>query len=169
MFEIFGRSPDIDPTCWVAPDAVLAGAVTLSAGSSVWFSAVLRADLADITIGAGSNVQDGCVLHADPDLPLTIGAHVSIGHRAVVHGCTVGNNVLVGMSAVVLNGARIGDGSIIAAGSVVLEGTEVPPGSLVAGLPAKVRRPLTEEEQAGITRNAEEYSKLAAAYRAAGH
>ncbi len=169
MLEIFGRSPDIDSTSWVAPDAVLSGAVTLGAGSSVWFTAVLRADLADITIGTGSNVQDGCVLHADPDLPLTIGADVSIGHRAVVHGCTVGDNVLIGMGAVVLNGARIGDGSIIAAGSVVLEGTEVPPGSLVAGLPGKVRRALTEEERAAITRNAEEYAKLAAAYRAAGH
>lgn len=169
MLEIFGRSPQVDPSAWVAPDAVLAGAVTLGPGASVWFTAVLRADLAEIAVGAGSNVQDGCVLHADPELPLTIGTGVSIGHRAVVHGCTVGDDVLVGMGAVILNGARIGDGSIIAAGSVVLEGTEVPAGSLVAGVPGKVRRSLSEEERAGIVHNAGAYAELADAYRTEGH
>ena len=120
----------------VPPSATLVGAVTLGPGSSIWYACVLRADHDRITIGAESNVQDGCVMHADPGLPVTVGARVTVGHRAVLHGCTVEDDSLVGMGAMVLNGAHIGAGSLVAAGTVVLEGTQVPPGSLVAGLPA---------------------------------
>jgi carbonic anhydrase/acetyltransferase-like protein (isoleucine patch superfamily) len=150
----------------VAPSATLVGAVTLGPGSSIWYACVLRADHDRITIGAESNVQDGCVMHADPGLPVTVGARVTVGHRAVLHGCTVEDDSLVGMGAMVLNGAHIGAGSLVAAGTVVLEGTQVPPGSLVAGLPGKVRRPLRPEEQEGLTRNAEEYVELTARHRA---
>ena len=165
LIPINDRSPHVSDKAWVAPGAVLAGDVTLGDRSSVWYTAVVRADMESISVGERSNVQDGCVLHADPGLPLTIGSGVSIGHRAVLHGCTIGDDVLVGMGAVVLNGARIGAGSIVAAGAVVLEGAEVPPGSLVAGLPAKIRRELTEDEQATIALNAEAYCGLADTHR----
>jgi carbonic anhydrase/acetyltransferase-like protein (isoleucine patch superfamily) len=150
---------------WVAPSATLVGAVTLGADASIWYATVLRADHERITIGSRSNVQDGCVMHADPDLPVTVGTGVTVGHRAVLHGCTVEDDSLIGMGAMVLNGAHIGAGSLVAAGSVVLEGTRVPPGSLVAGLPAKVRRPLSEEERDGLRRNADGYVELAARHR----
>ena len=165
--EIAGSRPQVADEAWVAPTAVLAGRVTLAAQASVWYCSVLRADLDTITIGARSNIQDGSVLHADPGFPVTLGAGVSVGHRAVLHGCTISDDVLVGMGAVVLNGARIGAGSLIAAGAVVLEGTEVPPGSLVAGVPGKVRRELGESEREAILRNAEVYVGLAATHAAA--
>jgi carbonic anhydrase/acetyltransferase-like protein (isoleucine patch superfamily) len=149
--------PQVDPDAWVAPNATLVGAVTLRAEASVWFSAVLRGDGDSIEVGAGSNVQDGCVLHADPAYPVRIGAGVSIGHNAVVHGCSVEDGCLIGMGAVVLNGARVGAGSLVAAGSVVLEGADIPPGSLVAGVPGKVRRSLSDEEMHGLQGNAERY------------
>lgn len=164
---IGGRAPAVDEDAWVAPGAVLAGAVTLAAGVSVWYGAVVRADTETITVGERTNLQDGVVVHADPGFPVSVGVGVSVGHRAVLHGCTVGDDVLVGMGAVVLNGARIGAGSLVAAGAVVLEGTEVPPGSLVAGLPAKVRRPLTADEKAAVRGNAENYTALARQHAAA--
>jgi carbonic anhydrase/acetyltransferase-like protein (isoleucine patch superfamily) len=151
------QTPDIAPDAWAAPNATLVGAVTLASEASVWFGAVLRADGDSITIGAGSNVQDGCVLHADPGFPLRVGAGVSIGHNAVVHGCVVEDGALVGMGAVVLNGARVGAGSLVAAGTVVLEGTDVPPRSLVAGVPGKVRRELSDEEVQGLQGTASRY------------
>lgn len=157
--------PQVDADAWVADDATLVGAVTVGPEASVWYAAVVRADCAPIAIGPRSNVQDGCVLHADPGTPLTLGAGVTVGHRAVLHGCTVGDDTLVGMGAVVMNGAVIGAGSLVAAGAVVMEGTEVPPGSLVAGVPAKVRRPLTEEEQEGLRGNARTYVELARGHR----
>lgn len=156
-----GSEPEVADDAWVAPTAVLVGRVRLGATSSVWYGAVLRADGNAITVGAGSNVQDGCVVHADPGFPATIGAAVVIGHGAVVHGCTVEDGSLIGMGARVLNGARIGAGSLVAAGAVVLEGTQVPPGSLVAGVPAEVRRPLTEDEAAGIRASAAQYVERA--------
>lgn len=149
--------PAVAPDAWVAPNATLVGAVRLAPQASVWYGAVLRADGDDIEVGFGSNVQDGCVLHADPGFPVQVGEGVSIGHNAVVHGCLIEDGVLVGMGAVVLNGARIGRGSLVAAGAVVLEGTEVPPGSLVAGVPGKVRRELSEDEVRGLRANAERY------------
>ena len=154
-------SPDVDPSAWVAPTAVLVGRVRLGAGASAWYGAVLRGDGDDIGIGAGSNVQDGTVLPADPGFPVSVGNGVVIGHGAVVHGCTVEDGVLVGMGSTVLNGVRIGAGSLVAAGAVLLEGTQVPPGSMVAGVPARVRRPVTEDEAAGIRLVAEHYVELA--------
>ena len=150
-------APDVDDTAFVAPGAVIVGQVRLAARSSVWYTAVLRAEAEPITLGERSNLQDGVVCHVDAGYPVTIGSGVSVGHRAVLHGCTVEDDCLIGMSATVLNGAVIGAGSLVAAGAVVLEGTVVPPGSLVAGVPAKVRREMTPEEQAGIRRNAEAY------------
>lgn len=155
------RRPQIADTAWVAPGATVVGAVTLAEGVSVWYNSVLRADTDPISIGEGSNIQDLSVMHADPGFPCTVGAGVSVGHRAVLHGCTVEDDVLIGMGAVVLNGARIGRGSLVAAGAVVLGGTEVPPGSLVAGVPAKVRRELTDEELAENRRSAAHYVELA--------
>lgn len=133
------------------------GAVTLSEQSSVWYNAVLRADSASITIGARSNLQDNVSVHVDVDSPVIIGEDVSVGHNAVVHGCTVEDGSLIGMGAVVLSGAVIGAGSLVAGGALVLAGTVIPPGSLVAGVPAKVRRELSDEERAGLIRNAEIY------------
>jgi carbonic anhydrase/acetyltransferase-like protein (isoleucine patch superfamily) len=159
-----GHSPVVDATAWVAPTATLIGQVTLAASSSVFFGAVLRADSDVITLGAGSNLQDNVVVHCDEGIPTRIGAGVSVGHSAVLHGCTVEDDCLIGMSATVLNGAVIGRGSLVAAGAVVLEGTVIPPGSLVAGVPAKVRRELTEEEIAGVRANAAHYVVLSRRY-----
>ncbi len=157
LITLDGSAPEVAEDAWVAPTAVLVGQVRLGSGSSAWYGAVLRGDGGSITVGAGSNVQDGCVVHADPGFPATIGDGVVVGHNAVVHGCTVEDGSLIGMGATVLNGAVIGAGSLVAAGAVVLEGTQVPPGSLVAGVPAKVRRPLTEDEAAGIAAGAANY------------
>lgn len=150
-------APEIADTAFVAAGAVIVGDVRLAAGSSVWYNAVLRAEAEPIVLGVNANLQDTVVCHVDAGYPLTIGAGVSVGHGAVLHGCTIEPDCLIGMSATVLNGAVIGAGSLVAAGAVVLEGTVVPPGSLVAGVPAKVRRELTEAEREGIRRNAEAY------------
>jgi carbonic anhydrase/acetyltransferase-like protein (isoleucine patch superfamily) len=160
-----GVSPRIAPDAFVAPGATLVGDVTVEAGASIWFAAVLRGDGAAIRIGRDTNVQDGAVLHSDPDFPVRVGAHVSIGHRAVVHGCTVEDDCLIGMGAIVLNGAVVGRGSLVAAGAVVLEGTAVPPDSLVAGVPAKVKRPVTDAERERIRSGAASYVSRSATYR----
>jgi carbonic anhydrase/acetyltransferase-like protein (isoleucine patch superfamily) len=162
-----GLEPDVSAESWVAPNATLVGRVTVEPEASVWFGAVIRGDGDRIEIGAGSNVQDGCVLHADPGFPLKIGSGVSIGHNAVVHGCVVEDDVLVGMGAVVMNGARVGQGSLVAAGTVVLEGTDIPPGSLVAGVPGKVRRSLTDDEMRGLQGTAARYRSRRQEYAAA--
>ncbi|MFD6328866.1 gamma carbonic anhydrase family protein [Streptomyces niveus] len=156
-----GKEPAVDPTAFVAPTAVVLGEVTLAAGSSVWYHTVLRADGGPIVIGADTNIQDNCTVHVDLGSPVTIGARVSVGHNAVLHGCTVEDDVLVGMGAAVLNGAYIGTGSLVAAQALVPQGMRVPPGSLVAGVPAKVKRELTEEEREGIRLNAAVYLELA--------
>ncbi|WP_328347837.1 gamma carbonic anhydrase family protein [Streptomyces violaceus] len=162
---IGGREPQVDPEAFVAPTASVIGGVTLSAGASVWYGAVLRGDVEAISVGASSNVQDNCTLHADPGFPVTVGERVSIGHNAVVHGATVEDDCLIGMGATVLNGAVIGAGSLVAAQALVPQGMVVPPGSLVAGVPAKVRRELTEEERQGVTLNGTMYAELAKAHR----
>jgi len=167
VVTIDGRTPAVHEEAWVAPTAVLAGAVELGAQVGVWYGTVVRADTETITIGPRTNLQDGVVVHADPGFAVTVGAGVSVGHRAVLHGCTIGDDVLVGMGAVVLNGARVGGETLIAAGAVVLEGAEIPPGSLVAGLPGKVRRELTDDERAVIRRNAQTYCTLAGTHAAA--
>jgi carbonic anhydrase/acetyltransferase-like protein (isoleucine patch superfamily) len=159
-----GARPDVSPRAWVAGGAALIGRVTIGDRSSVWFATVLRGDGDRIDVGGESNLQDGVVVHTDPGRPVFVGDRVSVGHRAVLHGCTVEDDVLVGMGAIVLNGARIGRGSLVAAGAVVLEGVSVPPGSLVAGVPAKVRRQLTDDEVAAVTANAATYVLLAGKY-----
>lgn len=158
------RTPQVHTHAWVAPTATLVGGVHLGARSSVWFGAVVRADSDDITVGQESNLQDGVVVHVDTGFPVVVGDRVTVGHGAVLHGCTVQDDCLVGMGATVLNGVTIGRGSLVAAGAVLLEGTSVPPGSLVAGVPAKVRRELTDDERAGIARNTDGYVRRAALY-----
>ncbi|UOE42509.1 gamma carbonic anhydrase family protein [Agromyces larvae] len=158
--------PAIHDTAFVAPGAVVVGDVRLGPDSSVWYNAVLRAEAEPITIGARANLQDNVVCHVDAGYPLTVGADVSVGHNAVLHGCTVEDGSLVGMGASVLNGAVVGAGSLVAAGAVVLEGTVVPPGSLVAGVPAKVRRELTDDERASLLRNADAYLRHVAEHTA---
>ncbi|MCU1482776.1 MAG: gamma carbonic anhydrase family protein [Subtercola sp.] len=160
-----GNTPQIDATAWVAPSATLIGQVTLAAESSVFYGAVLRADTIGISLGAGSNLQDNVVVHADPGFPAKIGAGVSVGHGAVVHGCTIGDNTLIGMNATVLNGAVVGEECLIAAGALILEGTVVPAGSLVAGVPGKVRRELTAEEREGVRGNASRYVAMKSRHR----
>ncbi|GAB2850627.1 gamma carbonic anhydrase family protein [Streptomyces deserti] len=164
---IGGREPKVDDGAFVAPTASVIGDVTVGAGASVWYGAVLRGDVERISVGAGSNVQDNCTLHADPGFPVTVGERVSIGHNAVVHGATVEDDCLIGMGATVLNGAVIGAGSLVAAQALVPQGMRVPPGVLVAGVPAKVKRELTEEEREGITVNGTMYAELAKAHREA--
>jgi len=164
----FGNaSPKIDSTAWVAPNATLIGNVSLDPHSSVFYGAVIRADSDAIRIGAGSNIQDNVSMHTDSGLVLSVGSRVSVGHGAVLHGCTIGDDCLIGMNATVLNGAVIGAGSLIAAGAVVLEYTSVPPNSLVAGVPAKAVRTLTEDERLGLIENARHYAELSQAHRVA--
>ena len=165
LITVDGHTPEIDEAAWVAPGAVVAGRVRLGPETGVWYTAVVRADLESVTVGAGTSIQDGTVVHADPGFPATIGDNVTVGHRAVVHGCTVEDDCLIGMNATVLNGARIGAGSLVAAGTVVLEGTVIPPRSLVAGVPGKVRRALTDAEYDRVVANAQIYEDLAARHR----
>jgi carbonic anhydrase/acetyltransferase-like protein (isoleucine patch superfamily) len=158
--------PTVDPTAWVADNAMLIGRVTVRAGASVWFGAVMRGDTDDLELGEGSNLQDNVVVHADPGSPAIIGAGVSVGHGAVVHGCRIEDGCLIGMNATVLNRAVIGAESLVAAGAVVLEDTVIPPRSLVAGVPAKVRRELTDDEVAAMKLNADTYAERATKYAA---
>lgn len=163
-YEFEGARPQLSPTSWVAPTAVLIGAVDLGAEASVWCGSVIRADGDRISIGERSNIQDGAVLHADPDRPVRLGSGVTVGHGAIVHGCTVQDDVIVGMRATILNHAVIGAGSIIGAGAVVSEGTTIPPGSLVLGVPGRVARQLDDDALARIRRNAASYVELARRY-----
>lgn len=147
MTDVVRFRPDqIHPSVYLAEGARVTGDVTIGEDSSVWFNAVLRGDCAPIRIGRRTNIQDNCVLHADPGEPCVIGDDVTVGHLAIVHGAEVGDNVVIGMHAVVMNRAKVGANSIIAVGAVVTEGVEIPPGSLVMGLPGKVKRALTEIE-----------------------
>jgi carbonic anhydrase/acetyltransferase-like protein (isoleucine patch superfamily) len=158
--------PQVAESAWVAPGAFVIGDVHLGEESSVWYGAVLRGDTEPIRIGDRTNVQDGCILHADPGFPAIVGQDCVVGHNAVVHGCQIGDNCLVGMGATILNGAKIGDGSIVAAGAVVPEGREFPPHSLIVGVPAKRAGDITDEQTADIERGASEYVERAAAHRA---
>jgi len=142
---------------YIAPNAAVIGQVTLRAGASVWFSCVLRGDVEAIEIGEGSNIQDGTVIHADPGFPVHVGANVTVGHNAMLHGCRVGDGSLIGIGAVVLNGARIGRGCLVGAGALVTEGSEIPDGSLVLGSPAKVKKTLSPEQQLALAHNADHY------------
>ena len=150
---------------FIAPNATILGNTKIAGHASVWFGAVVRADKDDITIGEFSNVQDNAVIHTSKGFPVIIGNHVSIGHGAILHGCKIGDRVLVGMGAIVLNGAIIGEDSILGAGAVVTEGARKPAGSLVLGVPGKVIRETSPEQRNGILANAENYRELAARYR----
>jgi carbonic anhydrase/acetyltransferase-like protein (isoleucine patch superfamily) len=161
-----GTTPKIAPTAWVDPAAVVIGDVTIGERSSVWPNAVLRGDVHKITIGDETNIQDGSVLHVEEHLfELKIGNRVTVGHQVCLHGCTVEDDCLIGIGAIVLNGARIGAGSVIAAGALVPEGADIPPGSLAMGVPAKVRRNVTPEEQERFRVNAQHYVELREKYR----
>ena len=167
LYSIGDLRPHLGPSAWAAPSADLIGDVRLGEHASVWFGAVIRADNTPILIGEDSNIQDGVIVHADPAFPTTVGRGVTVGHAAVLHGCTVQDNCLIGMGSVVLNGAVVGAGSMVAAGAVVLEGMQIPPGSLVAGVPGKIRRELTDAEQARHVTSASAYVERAAAHREA--
>lgn len=145
------------PVNFIAPDAQVIGRVEIKANASIWFSVVIRADVESITIGEGSNIQDGSVLHADPGYPLIIGRYVTVGHKAMLHGCTIGDNSLVGINSVILNGAKVGSFCLIGANALITENTIIPDGVMVLGSPAKVVRKLTEEECAALSLGAEHY------------
>ena len=166
LYALDDLSPSIDPSAWVAPSADLIGDVRLGARSSVWFGAVIRADNTPIAIGQNSNFQDGAIGHSDPGSPLTVGAGVTVGHQAILHGCTVGEGALIGMGARILNGAEIGAGCIVGAGALVTEGKQFEPGLLIVGTPARVVRPLTEAEQQMLLVSAAHYADKAAKYAA---
>lgn len=165
VISIGDREPSVDPAAWIAPTASVVGAVTLGPGASVWYGAVLRADDERVIIGPDTNVQDGAVLHADPGFPCTLGAGVTVGHGAIVHGATIGGGSLVGMGARVLNGASIGERCMIAAGALLPEGFSAPPGVLVIGAPAEVRRNLRDSEFELLRETAEEYAANARRHR----
>jgi carbonic anhydrase/acetyltransferase-like protein (isoleucine patch superfamily) len=167
IYQFGEDSPELAPTAWVADSAQLIGRVRLGEGASVWFAAVLRGDNEWITIGSGSSVQDGCVLHTDMGFPLVVGEGATIGHQAMLHGCTVGDGALIGIQAVVLNGAVIGAGSLVGAGAVVTEGKVFPENSLILGAPARVVKTLTPEQAARMRLGALHYVDKAARYREA--
>ena len=145
LYALGDKTPQIDADAWVAPGCHVIGDVTMAAGTSVWFGAALRGDNEVIAVGAGSNIQENCVLHTDMGFPLTIGAGCTIGHKAMLHGCSIGENSLIGMGATVLNGAVIGKNCLIGAGALITEGKKIPDGSLVMGAPGKVVRQLDEQ------------------------
>ncbi|MFN7595316.1 MAG: gamma carbonic anhydrase family protein [Cereibacter sp.] len=166
IYALDGIRPQIHPDTWVAPDANLIGRVVLEAGASVWFGATLRGDNEGIRVGAGSNVQENAVLHTDMGFPLTIGANCTIGHKAMLHGCTIGEGTLIGMGAMVMNGSRIGRGCLIGAGALITEGKEIADGSLVMGAPGKVIRLLDAEARARLLRSAAGYQANMRRFRA---
>lgn len=166
IYQLDEHTPQVHPTAFVADSAQVVGRVTLGAGSSIWFNAVVRADNEPMTIGAGSNIQDGSVLHSDTGFPLTVGERVTVGHQVVLHGCTVGDESLIGIGAVVLNGAKIGKHCLVGAGSLVTEGKEFPDGSMILGSPAKVVRQLTPEQIDGLRRSAQHYIANAQRFQA---
>ena len=157
LYQLDDDAPEVHPSAWVAESAEVIGQVTLAENVSVWYGAVLRGDNDRISIGPDSNVQEGCVLHTDHGQPLVIGQGVTVGHQAMLHGCTIGDHTLIGIQSVVLNGARIGRHCIVGAGALVTEGKEFPDGVLIVGAPAKVARELTPEQIAGLKASATHY------------
>ena len=166
IWELDGIAPDIAADAWIAPDAQIIGRVVIEPGASIWWGAVLRGDNEEIRIGRGSNVQDLCCLHTDPGFPLTIGANVTVGHRAMLHGCTIGDASLIGMGATVLNGAKIGTGSLIGASALVSEGKDIPDRVLVMGAPSRVVREIDEAQYQGLLDSAARYQANGARFRA---
>jgi len=165
IYALDDLTPVIDPDTWIAPAAHVLGKVRLAAGVSVWFGAVLRGDTEWIEVGEGSNVQEGCTLHTDIDLPLTIGRDVTVGHNVILHGCTIGDATLIGMGATILNGARIGQGCLIGAGTLITEGKEIPDGSLVMGSPGRVVRSVDAAGRDRIRMSAVHYRERMTQYR----
>ena len=165
VYQLDEHAPQLGPGAWVAESATVIGRVALGPQASVWYGAVLRGDSDWIRLGARTNVQDGSVLHADAGLPLTLGRHVTVGHMVMLHGCTVGDESLIGIGAIVLNGAKIGKNCLVGAGSLVTEGKEFPDGSMIMGSPAKVVRQLTPEQIEGLRRSAQHYIENARRYR----
>jgi len=157
IYELDGTAPQVAASAWVADSAQVMGNVTLAGDASVWFGAVVRGDCESIAIGAGSNVQDASVLHADFGKPLVIGERVTVGHQVMLHGCTIGDESLIGIGAIVLNGARIGKNCLVGAGALVTEGKEFPDGSMIIGSPAKAVRQLTPEQIEGLRQSARHY------------
>ena len=168
LYALDGVAPEVPASgnYYIAPGVQVIGKVVLAEEVGIWFNAVLRGDNEAITIGAGSNVQDGCVFHTDPGFPLTLGTDVTVGHNVILHGCTVGDGSLIGMGAVVLNGAKIGKGCLIGANALVTEGKEIPDGSMAVGQPARVIRPVDERIAGELRRAADVYKRRQARYRA---
>jgi carbonic anhydrase/acetyltransferase-like protein (isoleucine patch superfamily) len=165
LYALGPYSPDLHEDTWVAPDANLIGKVVLEEGGSVWFGTTIRADHEEIRVGRGSNVQENCVFHVDAGYPLSIGAGCTIGHKVMLHGCTIGNNSLIGMGATVLNGARIGNNCLIGAGALITENKVIPDNSLVMGVPGKVVRELDAEAIRGLEASARHYQENMRRYR----
>lgn len=165
IYALGDKTPTIDDTAWVAPDANVIGHVVLGARSSIWFCATLRGDNELIEVGAGSNVQENCVFHTDIGFPLTIGENCTIGHKVMLHGCTIGDNTLIGMGATILNGAKIGKNCLIGAGALITENKVIPDGSLVMGAPGKVVRDLDDQAIKMLTGSAMHYAENAARFR----
>ena len=166
LYELDGLAPQVAAGAWIADSAEVIGAVEIGAGTSIWFGAVVRGDTETIRIGAGTNIQDASVLHADIGKPLTIGENVTVGHQVMLHGCTIGDGSLIGIGAVVLNGARIGKGCLVGAGALVTEGKEFPDGSMILGSPAKAVRELSDEQKQGLLASARHYVANAQRFRA---
>jgi gamma-carbonic anhydrase len=165
LAEYLQNQPSVAETAFVAPTASLMGAVTVGAHASIWYQVVVRADIHSIQIGSRTNIQDGSILHVADQFPLFIGDEVTCGHRAILHACSIGDRVLVGMGAIILDGAEIGEDCIIGAQALVTKGSKIPPGSLVIGSPARVHRPLTNLEITSIASLADKYANVAAYYR----
>jgi carbonic anhydrase/acetyltransferase-like protein (isoleucine patch superfamily) len=165
LYALDGHAPEIAEDAWVAPDANVIGKIVMAGKSSVWFGATLRGDNETITVGAGTNLQENVVCHTDMGFPLTIGTNCTIGHKAMLHGCTIGDNSLVGMGATILNGAKIGKNCLIGAGALVPEGKEIPDGSLVMGMPGKVVRELDAAAIQKLEASALNYQRNAARFR----
>lgn len=167
LYALDGISPMLpsDDDFWIAPDANLIGDVRIETGVSIWFGVTLRGDTEPLSVGKGSNIQENTVIHADPGFPVVIGEDCTIGHKAMIHGCEIGDGTLVGMGATILNGAKIGRGCLIGAGALVTEGKEIPDGSLVMGMPGKVVRTLDEDAQAGNLASAAGYRQRMRRYR----
>ncbi len=166
LYQLDAHCPEVADSAWIADNAQVMGAVKVAADASVWFGVTVRGDTETISIGEGSNIQDGSVMHADHGKPLTVGKHVTVGHMVMLHGCTIGDESLIGIGAVVLNGAKIGKNCLVGAGSLVTEGKEFPDGSMIMGSPAKVVRELTPEQIQGLRLSAQHYIENARRFKA---
>ena len=165
IYELDGIAPRIDESAWVADSAQVMGNVELAEGASIWFGAIVRGDTEEIRIGRNSNIQDSSVLHTDHEKPLSIGDNVTVGHKVMLHGCTIGDGSLIGIGAVVLNGAKIGKGCLVGAGSLVTEGKEFPDGSMIVGSPARVVKQLTPEQLGHLRLSAQHYVENARRFK----